>query len=282
MSVIESSGFLARLQINTAETLNYALSLQGQHPIPLNPLLGKSLSLKFSGSIQCIYCQRSIKKSFNKGYCFVCFKQLARCDQCIIKPELCHFHLNTCREPDWGKRVCMQNHIVYLSYTSGIKVGITRKANIPNRWYDQGATLALPIFEVKSRLLSGLLEVSLKAHFNDKTNWRKMLSSNHYDTDLYEVASSLFSKISMTELLSQYPQFQSCMPKPLYGHTPPLKMHYPQIGKLDKINSFNAEKTPCVSGTLIGMKGQYLIFDTGVININKYQGHHIRFEANTT
>ena len=279
MLMIHSSGFLSRLQIHTSETLNYAFSLQGQHPISLNPLLGKSLSLNFSGKIQCIYCQRSIKKSFNKGYCFVCFKQLARCDQCIIKPELCHFHLNTCREPDWGKRVCMKNHIVYLSYTSGIKVGITRKANIPNRWYDQGATLALPIFEVNSRLLSGLLEVSLKAYFNDKTNWRKMLTHDHYDTDLYEVASSLFSQLSMTELLSQHPQFKTAMPKALYNHNTPLKIHYPQIEKLDKISSFNAEKTPRVSGTLIGMKGQYLIFDTGVINISKYQGYHVSFEV---
>ena len=275
--MIRTQGFLSKLDIKDSNPLAYSLCLEKQHPIELNNLIGKSITIRFLGEIKCIYCHRAIKKSFNGGYCYVCFKTLARCDQCIIKPELCHYHLGTCREPDWGKRVCMQNHIVYFSYTSGIKVGITRKKNLPNRWFDQGATLGLPIFEVKTRLLSGLLEVSLKSHFNDKTNWRKMLSDDHYETDLKAMAESFFQSYDLSDHLKNHPHLRSFLPKALYPHHQQTTIHYPQIDKLQKVSSFNADKNPIISGTLIGMKGQYLIFNEGVINIKKYQGYHIEF-----
>jgi hypothetical protein len=67
---------------------------------------------------------------------------------CIMKPETCHYHLGTCREPDWAQSHCFRPHIVYLANSSGVKVGITRKTQIPTRWLDQGASQALPIFEV--------------------------------------------------------------------------------------------------------------------------------------
>lgn len=280
--MIQASGFLTGLKIDTSTPLRYHLCLEKQPPIPLNAYLGQYISLNFSGKISCIHCHRSIKKSYNNGYCYVCFTRLARCDQCIVKPELCHFHLGTCRETEWGEKVCMRNHIVYLSVTSGIKVGITRKNNIPNRWYDQGATLALPIFEVPTRRHSGFLEVSLKKYFHDKTNWRKMLSQDHYDTNLSKTAADLFSEVDLSSIIAQYPPSLQHPPKPLYPHHKPIEIHYPHCAKLDRVSSFNVAKNPLISGKLIGMKGQYLILDTGVIQIKKHQGYWVDFQVNPT
>jgi hypothetical protein len=72
-----------------------------------------------------------------------------------VSPEKCHYHAGTCREPEWGEAHCMIDHFVYLANTSGLKVGITRGTQVPTRWIDQGATQALPVFRVASRLDSG-------------------------------------------------------------------------------------------------------------------------------
>ena len=46
-----------------------------------------------------------------------------------------------------------------------------------------------------------------------------------------------------------------------------------------KISSLNFDKTPEISGQLQGIKGQYLIFDTGVINIRKFSGYQVELET---
>ena len=275
--MITRSGFLRKLNIQNGETAQYALVMDQQTDMPLNHLLGKQLTLRFSGSIECIHCKRATKKSFNQGYCFVCFRRLARCDQCIIKPELCHFHLGTCREPEWGENICMKKHIVYLSVTSGIKVGITRQKNTPSRWLDQGATMALPIYEVHTRLQSGLIEATIKQVMNDKTNWRTMLKEDQYDVDLIsfwqEQQASLAQAINT--LTDNNTHFKDKKPRAIGQKSALLTFKYPRLEQPLSIKSINAEKTPSFTGTLIGMKGQYLMFDCGVINIRKYTGYHL-------
>ena len=229
--MITVSGFLRKLTIGPSQPCSYSLCLDKQAPIPLNPHLGKKILFSFKGRIQCINCHRPTKKSFNQGYCFVCFRKLAQCDHCMVKPELCHYHLGTCREPAWGQSVCMKKHIVYMSYTSDIKVGITRHTNIPSRWLDQGATLALPLFEVATRRQSGLIEVALKEYFKDRTNWRTMLKHDHYDTNLSSVwhsfldthGAQLQSSISQSEVLTSPP------PKSVDQHQPPQSFRYPRL-----------------------------------------------------
>ena len=95
-------------------------------PLALNPLVGTRIRLELKGPIQCVHCGRAIKKTFSRGYCYPCFQKLARCDLCIVRPSRCHFDQGTCREEDWGREHCMIPHAVYLSVTSGLKVGITR------------------------------------------------------------------------------------------------------------------------------------------------------------
>ena len=276
--MIKVSGFLRKLTIRPERPCSYHLCLDKQAPVALNPHLGKSIHFSFKGLIRCINCQRPTKKSFNQGFCFVCFRKLAQCDQCMVKPELCHYHLGTCREPKWGQSVCMKKHIVYMTYTSDIKVGITRHSNVTSRWLDQGATLALPLFEVATRRQSGLIEVLLKHHFKDRTNWRTMLKNDHYDTNLLVAwrsfldvhGDSLQSHISQSEVLNSPP------PKSIDQHQPSQSFYYPRLDTPINVKSINAEKSPDFSGTLIGMKGQYLLLDTGVINIRKYTGYDVQ------
>jgi hypothetical protein len=163
----------------------------GEHRVHLNPLLGKVLSLEFSGQINCIHCDRKTNKSFSQGFCYPCFRRLAACDSCIVSPEKCHFDAGTCREPDWAESNCFVDHIVYLANTSGVKVGITRHSQVPTRWMDQGATQAQPIARVQHRQLSGLLETALAKHVKDKTAWQTMLKGNGPDVSLEEKRQEL-------------------------------------------------------------------------------------------
>ena len=165
--------------------------------IELNPLIGKQISLHFSGTIACKHCGKVTKKSYSQGYCYPCMAKLAQCDLCIMKPETCHFHLGTCREPEWGEKNCMVDHYVYLANSSGLKVGITRHTQLPTRWIDQGACQALPIFKVSTRLQSGLVETALAEFISDKTNWRAMLKGEPAPIDLKAKAEELIPEISM-------------------------------------------------------------------------------------
>jgi hypothetical protein len=181
-------------------------TLEGSHAIyrlpidndlvAMNGLVGQKISLKFNGEITCSNCGRTTRKSYSQGFCYPCCQDLARCDLCIMKPETCHHHLGTCREPQWGLDNCFAPHIIYLANSSGIKVGITRKSNIPSRWIDQGAIAALPILEVDTRLKSGKIEEALKAFVNDKTNWRKMLKNEVDKVELVATKNQLLPEVS--------------------------------------------------------------------------------------
>lgn len=233
----------------------------------LNEYLGKKIAIEFEQQINCIYCKRATKKSFNQGYCFPCFRSLARCDSCIVSPEKCHYHLGTCREPTWGEQHCMQDHVVYLANSSGLKIGITRATQIPTRWIDQGAIQALPIAKVHSRYQAGLLEIICKQYVKDKTNWREMLKSQVEKIDLFQARDSLYSKIK-----DQIDPNIICWDQDSRA----IDISYPAIAgwALQKIVSLDLEKAP-VTGILKGIKGQYLILDTGVINIRKFAGYKV-------
>ncbi len=253
---------IRKLKSTLEEPVQYYLPI-GENDLPLNAYLGKMLTLKFKGEIQCIHCQRKIKKSYSQGYCFPCSQALARCDFCIVKPETCHFHLGTCREPKWGETHCFIPHIVYLANTSGLKVGITRETQIHTRWIDQGAIQALPIFRVKNRYHAGLVEVAIKNHIADKTDWRKMLKGQNQKIDLLAERDSLLESGEW----HRDPRVEI-----LHNQTV-LSIQYPVLAYPEKITALNIEKTPEISGTLLGIKGQYLIFDKGVLNIRNLTGY---------
>ncbi len=272
------SGFLRKMKIETQNPLLYYLSIANGQTLPLNDKIGKKCTMTFSKLIQCVHCAQAIKKSFNQGYCYNCFRKLAACDLCIMKPELCHYHKGTCREPSWGEKHCMQNHIVYLSQTSSLKVGITREENIPIRWYDQGAVCAMPLYRVTSRYQSGILEVAMAKVIGDKTNWRKMLASVSILDDFKRKAVEYREAADIKNFISNNALWQEQPPEDLLDQSEPIPIYYPVHRYLEKVKSINIDKTPCFSGVLLGIKGQYLILDCGVINIRKYTGYEMSIE----
>ena len=254
------------------DDVHYDLILDQQR-IALTPLLGKKLTLEYQGQIHCCHCGRASKKSFGQGFCYPCFSKLAQCDSCMMSPEKCHFHLGTCREPEWARSVCFNEHVVYLANSSGLKVGITRATQVPVRWLDQGATQALPIARVATRRQSGLVEDCLRQDIADKTNWRAMLKGNAEWVDLAAERDRLF------ELFS--PQLNSIIANENPGDIELLfdgddyQFNFP-VGQFpSKISSFNFDKNPLVEGRLQGIKGQYLILDSGVINIRKFTSYAV-------
>ncbi|SUD14826.1 Protein of uncharacterised function (DUF2797) [Aquipseudomonas alcaligenes] len=265
-------GSLSKMAVRLGETAQYAFRLDEQE-VPVNPLLGKRVRLEYLGAIHCTHCGRKTKKSFSQGYCYPCFTKLAQCDSCIVSPEKCHFDAGTCREPEWGERFCMTDHVVYLANSSGVKVGITRASQIPTRWLDQGASQALPIFRVATRQQSGLVEDLLRTQVADKTNWRALLKGDAVPLDLPAIRDQLLE--SCAEGIAGLQQrfgLQAIQP---VGDAEVLEIRYPVEAYPTKVASHDLEKTPVVEGILRGIKGQYLILDTGVINLRKYTAYQV-------
>ena len=267
-------GTLRKMRTQLGEVVEYELPV-GDETLPLNPLIGQPMSLHFLGQIFCQACGRKTNKSFSQGYCYPCMNKLAACDMCILKPEKCHYDQGTCREPEWADNHCMVNHIVYLANTSALKVGITRETQVPTRWMDQGATEALPIFRVLTRYISGLIEVEIAKLVADKTNWRAMLKGDGETLPLKDKAREITPEV--TDILQQIRSERGeDAIEPLDENV--VQIAYPVRTYPTKISSFNFDKMPDVSGTLMGIKGQYLIFDSGVINIRKFTGYEVRVE----
>lgn len=263
-------GNLSKLISVSQEPIAYALPV-GDHVVPLNPVLGRQVTIEFNGAIHCIACGRKTNKSFSQGYCFPCTQKLAACDLCIVRPETCHYDQGTCREPEWAQGHCMQPHIVYLANSSGLKVGITRATQVPTRWIDQGATQALPIFGVQTRRQAGLIEAALKAHVADRTDWRRLLKGDAPTLDLVAARDGLLEQAgaALDRLITQY----SGAIVPARG--PMQTFVYPVQAYPHRITALNLDKEPVASGRLLGVKGQYLLLDSGVLNVRKYTGYQV-------
>ena len=190
MTDILGFGQVRKMKTELGPPANYLLPL-GETLVEMNPLIGKEIKLTYSGEINCINCGRKTNKSFSQGYCYPCFKSLAECDMCIMRPETCHFSEGTCRDESWAQGHCMQDHYVYIANSSGLKVGITRGDQLPTRWIDQGANQAVPMFRVKNRFHSGLLETTIKKYVSDRTDWRKMLKGGAEPVDLKACADEI-------------------------------------------------------------------------------------------
>lgn len=250
--------------------------LTSEGHVVMNDFIGQDFRIYSHKEINCCNCGKKTAKSYSGGYCYPCSLKLAECDMCILKPELCHFDKGTCRQPDWGLTNCMIPHYVYLANSSGLKVGITRTSQIPTRWIDQGAVAALPILQVGTRYLSGVVEKLLSSEINDKTDWRKMLKGEPEEIDLQEKRDEFFELFGedLDDIENKYGSDKiSILESELVTH-----IDYPVQVYPDKVTSLSLEKNEFVGGKLVGIKGQYLIFDTGVINIRGQTGHKVHLE----
>ncbi len=275
MATIKGQIAKMAVALGAAGQAQYEMVL-GDARLAMQPLIGQAIRLSHAGEINCLYCDRRIKKSYSGGFCFPCSQKLPQCDLCIMKPETCHYAAGTCRDPKWGEAHCLQDHIVYLANSSGLKVGITRATQVPTRWIDQGATAALPIFSVAERYQSGVIEMIFKAHVADRTDWRKMLKGVPVAYDL-RIERDRLMALCQDEITAAQNRFGESAIVALDESV--VNIDYPVETYPSKVTSLNFDKTPDISGVLQGIKGQYLLLDTGVLNIRKFSGYQI--EVNT-
>jgi hypothetical protein len=236
------------------------------HEVPLNKWVGKPIRLHFEGQINCVVTGKQIKKTYGEGMCWDAFKESPLAVPSIIKPELSQAHLGIgLRDLDWEIEHHVKPHYVYLSKTSGIKVGVTRTTQKPYRWIDQGAVEAIILAETPYRQAAGLIEVSLKKYMADKTNWRKMLTNVIItDKTLLETKELVLDKIPAD--LQQYISDDDTI----------TKIEYPVSRYPEKVRSLKFDKEPDIQKILMGIKGQYLIFDDqSVLNIRSHSGYKI-------
>lgn len=270
------TGPLRKMHTEPETPVAYRLPI-GDALVPLNDRVGETLVLKFEGEILCSSCGRKTRKSYSQGHCFPCSQRLAACDLCILQPSRCHYHLGTCREPGWGDEHCMQTHIVYLANTSGLKVGITRAHQVMTRWMDQGAGQALPVFEVSSRRISGLIEAAMARHVSDRTDWRALLRGPAEMRDLPAARDQLISecRADIDEIIHEFGD-DAVRELP---EARAVQIEFPVLEYPDKIRSLSFDRSPEIEGRLRGIKGQYLILDSGVLNVRKFGSYVVSVDG---
>lgn len=246
------------------DPVNYYLRLGGSE-LRMNDLIGSEIRMEFLGEINCIKCGRLTSKSFAQGYCYPCFTTAPETEDCVLRPELCRAHEGVARDMEYARHNCLIEQVVYLSITSGLKVGVTRNTQVPFRWIDQGAVQAIELARTPNRYLAGLIEVFLKSSLDDKTNWRAMLKNEVKSSDLQQRKHDVL-KI-LPENLAIYASKNDFI----------TNIAYPVNTFPEKVGSLNLDKDKTVEGFLEGIKGQYLIFrDSKVINIRKYGGYKVK------
>ncbi len=254
--------------------------LEGQGLV--NDWLGKKITLKSNGKIRCVLCGRPTKKSFGQGSCFPCFTTKAENDMCILRPETCHYHKGTCREPDWGKKNCFQKHTIYFANSSGIKVGITKENPVSNRWVDQGARFGLPIIEVESRYAAGILEHYLAKFLPDKTSWQKLVAGDPPEQNLVKEKEKFLKHLTTKEFqIESSPTKSNSLQWKSVLSDNVTEIRYPIQSYPKKIKSYKLSETEFIEDTLVGIKGQYLLFENGVINIRSYGGFQFQLTVYT-
>ncbi len=234
----------------------------------MNQALNKSLKIEFI-KFQCLNCGEN-RPIYRQGFCKTCFYETPAAGDWIMKPELSTAHLGKeDRDLEYEKRVQLQPHIVYLANSSSVKVGVTRKTQVPTRWIDQGAHEAIEIVEVPNRYLAGITEVALKDHVSDKTSWRKMLTNDIKDEDLVEWRNKLKNHVP-NEAADYFIDSNS-----------ETNIEFPVLQYPEKVKSLNLNKNPTFEGVLKGVKGQYLIFeDQTVFNVRGSEGYYVGIDVN--
>lgn len=258
-------GVLKKMLTENAQPIQYYLSLDEDF-IHLNQKINSQLSIKFA-HYQCKNCQKN-KKIYRQGFCYSCFEKSPKAGQWIMHPEKSKAHLDEeDRDLEYEKKVQLQPHIVYFANSSNVKVGVTRKTQIPTRWIDQGAHEAIIFLETPNRYLAGLAEVALKEHIADKTNWRKMLKNDLTDQNLKQIASDFVAYLP--EEVKPYYQVDE----------EEIQLQFPVESYPQKPISLNLEKNPTYSGKLVGIKGQYLLFeDNRVFNVRNHEGFVVELD----
>lgn len=261
-------GALQRMDVRPGSPAAYRLSvIDGgtEHGLPLNDLLEQGLCIESLRRISCCHCGAGTRRSYAGGYCYRCFTTLARCDLCVVSPARCHYAQGTCREPRWGESFCMQPHVVYLANSSGPKVGLTRPGAEMTRWLDQGASQGLLIATAPDRHRAGVLEALLARQVSDRTDWRKLVGATAAPVDLPRLRDAVRPPAA-------------ALPEGVrwLDDRQPVALDYPVVGYPRRLNRFRLDRHGVVAGRLMGIKGQYLLFEHGVFPVAEHRGWHVR------
>lgn len=255
---------LSKMRTEYAFPIRYFLS-NGDTEIDMNSLIGKHLTIEYLHQIHCVSCGKLTAKSYMNGHCYQCFTTLPECDEGVFNPEKDLSHLGISRDMEWSKKYSLIDHYVYLAFTGDIKVGVTRFNQIPTRWIDQGAVAAIKFAKTPNRNLAGQIEVEMKKHVADKTNWRRMLMFSQPNVDLLERKKAFLSLLP--DDLRLYETFDDSI----------TELYYPYINTVANIKSVSLDNSECVGGVLAGIKGQYLIFDNGAaLNVRSHSGYSVK------
>lgn len=262
---MELTGRILKMKTSYDEVVHYTLPI-GDDELYMNDLVGKHVTLEWQEKIVCIKCDEETPKSYGQGYCYPCFRDAPETSECILHPELCEGHLGKGKDVQWELDHHVQPHFVYLALSSALKVGVTRTQQVPTRWIDQGASSAIRLAEVPYRQLAGEIEVALKEHLTDKTNWRKMLTN-----EVKEGVDLVEEKEEIAGLLDEaYWDY-------ITDDDEVMEINYPVEEFPTKVKSNSFDKVRRVGGKLSGIKGQYLLFEGGnVVNLRKHTGYVIK------
>ncbi|WP_158975613.1 DUF2797 domain-containing protein [Cellulophaga sp. L1A9] len=265
---MQYEGVLRKMQTEIGHPIQYYMIFENDF-LNVNQILNKEITINFI-KYQCLNCGLD-KPIYRQGFCKSCFFDIPSAGDWIMRPELSTAHLDQeDRDLAYEKKVQLQPHIVYLANSSNVKVGVTRKSQVPTRWIDQGAHEAIEIVEVPNRYIAGITEVALKNYVGDKTNWRTMLKNEIVDENLIDWRNKLKQYIPEEAL----PYF---IDNNIETHLDFPVSQYPK-----KVKSLNLSKTPSYTGTLIGIKGQYFIFsDDTVFNIRSNEGLYVSMTINS-
>ncbi len=257
-------GKITKMQVEYKNPVKYYFRI-GDQTICLNNLLKKEIKLSWNGEVIC-YCGKSLSKFYRQNFCYQCYWNAPQASQSIFKPELCTADLGIEeRDLEWEKKFQIAPHYIYLANSSGLKVGVTRKTQKIIRWIDQGASEAILFAQTPNRRLSGLIEMDLKKHISDKTNWRKMLSGDPPHIDLIQEKEKFLKLFPL-----EFKKF-------IILDNEVIKIKYPVFEYPTKIKSLSFQKNNNIEGRLMGMKGQYLIFDNNrVFNVRSHDGYIIK------
>ena len=271
---MQETGNLRKMKSQLSQTVSYSIPLLNKtdqsSSFNISSFVGKPIKIQFTNNIHCVVTGKKIKKTYGEGMSWDAFKSSPLAVESIIRPELSQAHLGIgLRDLEWEIQHDCQPHVVYLSLTSGLKVGVTRKTQIPTRWIDQGAHEAIVLAETPYRQAAGLIEVALKNQISDKTNWRKMLT-NHCD---YEESLNSAKELLQTHIPNDLLQYYS-------NENNITKINYPVLYYPEKVKSLKLDKNPIIEKKLNGIKGQYLLFnDNTVLNIRSHSGYEVIIEG---
>jgi hypothetical protein len=263
---MQAEGNLLKMQSDVGDNRQVVYHLVlGQAIVDMNGLLGRQVKLSYTGTIHCVSCGKTTRKSYAQGFCFNCMQTAPEAEACVLRPALCKAHLGVARDLDYAQAHCLKPHFVYLANTGEVKVGVTRQSQIPTRWVDQGASEAVKLCETPNRHIAGLVEQHLSAHFSDKTVWKKMVM-NHINQELN---LAVFRQRAV-ELLTPGMLRFICADDQVYTFS------YPVVEYPDNPQTLSLDKNPVVEGLLLGIKGQYLLLDGNrVLNIRRHSGYQV-------